>query len=248
MYETPNYAATALLLPPTLLLVIALVALVALREHPRTRFLVIAGSLVGLLALSLPVVAFALMRAIEPAPLDETMLSKAQALVILGGGRNRNAPEWGGITVNSQTLQRLRYGARLARKSSLPVLVAGGAPDGTGATEGDLMRAILQDEFGVTVRWIDNTSRTTRENASQAADLLLPAGVQRVVLVTDGWHLARARAQFELEGLEVISAPTGIVGTRSFSLYQLVPNVESLRYTHIALREWLGAIWYRWTI
>jgi uncharacterized SAM-binding protein YcdF (DUF218 family) len=245
MYETPSYAATAFLLPPTLLLLVALAALFGLQRRPRARVLVVAGSLGVLIALSLPVIAFALMRAIEPPPLDESALSGAQAIVILGGGRNRTAPEWGGVTVNAITLQRLRYGAHLARVSSLPVLVAGGAPDGVGATEADLMRRILQDEFGVTVRWIDNASRTTRENARFAAQQLLPAGQRRIVLVTDGWHSARARAEFESNGLDVIQAPTGIVGSRPFSLYQLVPNVESLRYAHVALREWFSAIWYR---
>lgn len=244
MYETPSYAATAFLLPPTALLLVAVAALVGLRHHRRTRFLIIAASLGGLLALSLPVIAFALMRALEPAALDETALGKAQAIVILGGGRNRTAPEWGGITVNANTLQRVRYGARLARVTSLPVLVAGGAPDGVGATEADLMRAILQDEFGVRVRWIDNTSRTTRENAEFTAQQLLPAQ-RRILLVTDGWHSTRARAEFERNGFEVILAPTGFIGSRPFSLYQLVPNVESLRYAHIALREWFSAIWYR---
>ncbi|HTT13186.1 MAG TPA: YdcF family protein [Burkholderiaceae bacterium] len=246
MYETPTYAATAFLLPPTALLLLALAALIWLRDHPRTRALIVVASLGGLLALSLPVVAFALMRALEPAPLDEAVLKKAQAIVILGGGRNRTAPEWGGVTVNAITLQRLRYGAKLARISALPVLVAGGAPDGSGAAEADLMRAILQDEFGVRVRWIDDESMTTRENARFSAQLLLPAQ-RRVVLVTDGWHSARARAEFEQNGFEVIPAPTGLVGSRPFSLYQLVPNVESLRYTHIALREWFSAIWYRLT-
>jgi len=245
MYETPSYAATAFLLPPTLLLLVALAALLGLRRRPRTSVLVVSCALGALIALSLPVVAFALMRAIEPAPLDESALGGAQAIVILGGGRNRTAPEWGGVTVNAITLQRLRYGARLARISSLPVLVAGGAPDGAEATEADLMRAILQDEFGVPVRWIDNASRTTRENARFAAQQLLAAGQRRIVLVTDGWHSARAGAEFERNGLEVIPAPTGIVGSHAFSLYQLVPNVESLRYAHVALREWFSAIWYR---
>lgn len=245
MYETPNYAATAFLLPPTALLLVALAALLGLRRHPRTRALLVACSLGGLVALSMPVVAFALMRAIEPAPLDETALGRAQVIVILGGGRNRTAPEWGGVTVNSLTLQRLRYGARLARMSSLPVLVTGGAADGPGATEADLMRGVLQDEFGVPVRWVDAASRTTRENARLTAQLLQPTGLRRIVLVTDAWHSARARAEFERNGLEVIQAPTGIIGTRPFSLYQLVPNVESLRYAHIALREWFSAAWYR---
>ena len=247
MYETPNYAAAALLLPPTSLLLIALVALVGLRSWPRARLLVIAASLGILLALSLPVVAFALLRAIEPPPLDEKALATAQAIVILGGGRNRTAPEWGGVTVNGFTLQRVRYGARLARASALPVLVTGGAPEGAGAAEGQLMRAILTDEFGISPRWTDNASFNTRENARFAAEQLKPLGLTRVVLVTDAWHCARAGAEFARHGLDVTLAPTGILGARPFSLYQLVPNVESLRYAHIALREWLGAIWYRMT-
>lgn len=247
MYETPNYAAAALLLPPTSLLLIALVALVGLRSWPRARLLVIAASLGTLLALSLPVVAFALLRAIEPPPLDEKALATAQAIVILGGGRNRTAPEWGGVTVNGFTLQRVRYGARLARASALPVLVTGGAPEGAGAAEGQLMRAILTDEFGISPRWTDNASFNTRENARFAAEQLKPLGLTRVVLVTDAWHCARAGAEFARHGLDVTLAPTGILGARPFSLYQLVPNVESLRYAHIALREWLGAIWYRMT-
>jgi uncharacterized SAM-binding protein YcdF (DUF218 family) len=247
MYETLNYAATALLLPPTGLLLTALGALLGLRQWPRMRLFVIACSVLGLLAFSLPVVAFALMRAIEPPPLDEKSLGTAQAIVILGGGRNRTAPEWGGVTVNASTLQRVRYGARLARLSSLPVLVTGGAADGPGAAEGELMQAVLQDELGVRTRWTDSASRTTRENARYAAQELLPLGLKRVVLVTDGWHCARAGAEFRRNGFEVIPAPTGIIGTRPFSLYQLVPNVESLRHSHYAMREWFSAIWYQWT-
>jgi len=247
MYETLNYAVTALLLPPTALLLVALGALLGLGRWPRMRVLVAACAVAGLLAFSMPFVAFALMRVIEPPPLDEKSLGSAQAIVILGGGRNRTAPEWGGVTVNGSTLQRVRYGARLARLSSLPVLVTGGAADGPGAAEGELMRAVLQDELGVRTRWTDNTSRTTRDNARYAAQELLPLGLKRVVLVTEGWHSARAEAEFTRNGFEVINAPTGIVGNRPFSPYQLVPNVESLRHSHYAMREWLSAIWYQWT-
>jgi uncharacterized SAM-binding protein YcdF (DUF218 family) len=245
MYETPNYAAAALLLPPTGLLFLALFALFALRRSPRLRMAVVSGALGGLVALSLPVVAFALMRAIEPPPLNDATLPSAQAIVILGGGRNRNAPEWGGFTVSAFTLQRVRYGAKLAHQTALPVLVSGGAPDGAGPAEGDLMRAVLRDELGVDPRWNDNASRNTRENAEFSARTLQPLGIKQIVLVSDGWHLARARGEFERNGFRVIAAPTGLIGSRPFTLYQLVPNVESLRYAHFALREMLGAAWYR---
>ena len=246
MFETPNYAVAALLLPPTGLLLVALVALIALRGWPRMRIVIAGACIVGLLALSTPVVGLALLRTIEAPPLDETALTSAQAIVVLGGGRTHTAPEWGGVTVNRTTLQRVRYGAHLARRSQLPVLVSGGAPDG-GVAEAVLMRGILQDEFGVATRWVDTKSLNTRENARFAAEQLLPAGVKRIVLVTDAWHTRRAAIEFRLSGLDVVAAPTGILGIPPFSLYQLVPNVEGLQYSHVALREMLGVVWYELT-
>ena len=50
----------------------------------------------------------------------------AKAVVILGGGVRRNAPEYGGDTLATLTLERVRYGARVARLTGLPVLVSGG--------------------------------------------------------------------------------------------------------------------------
>jgi hypothetical protein len=71
---------------------------------------------------------------------------------VLGGGRNRGAPEWGGESVNSFTLQRLRYAARLARESGLPLYVTGGKPDGGEFAEGTLMAEVLSREFAAPVR------------------------------------------------------------------------------------------------
>jgi uncharacterized SAM-binding protein YcdF (DUF218 family) len=48
-------------------------------------------------------------------PLDLAQVSNAQAIVILGGGVRREAPEYGGATLGGITLERVRYGARLAR-------------------------------------------------------------------------------------------------------------------------------------
>lgn len=245
MVETANYAAAALLLPPSGLVLLALAALLGLRHRPRLRTGVVLFSLASLVACSLPVVAYALLRSLEPPPLADASVAGAQAIVVLGGGRSRAAPEWGGATLNSATLQRVRYGARLARQTSLPVLVTGGAADGSGAGEGTLLRDVLQDELRVPVRWTDAASGTTRDNARFAADTLLPLGLRRVLLVTTGWHMRRARQEFERRGFEVVPAATAFIGARPFSVFHLVPNAESLLFTHIALRESLAGLWYR---
>ena len=64
---------------------ILLGALLGLGRWPRMRIFVAACAVAGLLACSMPFVAFALMRVIEPPPLDEKSLANAQAIVILGG-------------------------------------------------------------------------------------------------------------------------------------------------------------------
>ena len=48
------------------------------------------------------------------------------AIVILSAGRRTYAPEFGGETVDALALERLRYGADVARQTQLPVLVSGG--------------------------------------------------------------------------------------------------------------------------
>ena len=40
---------------------------------------------------------------------------------------------------------------------------------------------------GLRIRWLDDRSRDTAENAQRMAELLLPQGVRRIALVTDAW-------------------------------------------------------------
>ena len=64
----------------------------------------------------------ALARSLEPPPVTAAQLKRAQAIVILAGGNNRGSPEWGGETVKTYTLQRLRYGAQPGARDRLPIL------------------------------------------------------------------------------------------------------------------------------
>jgi uncharacterized SAM-binding protein YcdF (DUF218 family) len=195
--------------------------------------------------LSTSLVAHALIRTLEPPPLADAERAGAQAIVILAGGRVRASPDWGGDTVNTSTLRRIRYGARLARETGLPVLLAGGNPDRAPLPEARLMQAVLEREFGVKARWIEDRSDTTAENARFTAAILLPLGIRRVLLVTDAYHQPRARRAFAVAGLAPIAAPTGYIGRSAFRPQQLVPNAEALRVSNLALREWAARLWYR---
>jgi uncharacterized SAM-binding protein YcdF (DUF218 family) len=242
---TVSYALSDLLLPPTLLVVTTLAGALLATRRRGAGIAIVALSQLALLAFSMPVVAYALARTLEPPPCASSELAKAQAIVILGGGRNRGAPEWGGETVKTYTLQRLRYGAKLARDTGLPIYVSGGKPDGGTLTEGALMRDVLKNDYGLAARWVDETAATTGDNAVVAARDLKTAGLRRVALITDGMHMPRAREVFTAMGLVVLPCPTAYAGQRAFAPWQLVPGATALQVSQLALREWVARGWYR---
>lgn len=235
----------ALVLPPTGPILLALVGLwltsSARRGWRHAGMALVMFSLLGLAALSLPIVGDSLLASLESSPpISRGDLGRAEAIVILGGGSYHGAPEYGGGTVGEATLERLRYGARLARQSALPLLVTGGSPFG-GRPEAEAMREALETDFGVKVRWLETASRDTAENARLSASMLKASGVSRIALVSHGWHLPRAVALFEREGLAVIAAPTRF-STGSASLIESLLPGDGLRRSRQALHEYLGRL------
>lgn len=241
---TFNYALSSFLLPPTSLIALAIIGVLLLKRRRAWGLTLIVGSQMLLLALSMPFVANTLVRSLEPPPALIDQIKRAQAIVVLGGGRNRGSPEWGGETVNDYTLRRARYGARLARETGLPVYVSGGKPTGGQLAEGTLMRDLIAREFNSPVKWVDAASETTREQAQIVAQDLRPQQISRIVLVTDAVHMPRAQRAFELAGLVVTPAATGYTAQRPFAPYQLIPGPSALLRSHVALREWASQLHY----
>lgn len=233
--------AKALVLPPTGFILVILAGLAIGVRHPRRgRALSLAGAL-AMLALSVPVVARELSRWLDVAPPFTVASARgAQALVILGGGVRRDAPDYGGDTLGRYTLERVRYGARIARLTGLPVLVSGGRVFG-GESEAKLMRDALESEFGVSVRWMEDASRTTHENARYSARLLAGAGIGTVVLVTHAVDVARARDEFADAGIAVIPAPTHIPVDHVADWRDWLPSMSGLEASYHALYE-LGGL------
>ncbi len=243
-----TYLVGAVIVPPTSLILLGLLGLGLQRRRPALGRALTGFSLAALLVLSLPLTSAWLMSRLEPPPLtDARAAGDAQAIVILGGGVAHGAPEWGGDTANLFTLQRTRYGAWLARRTGLPVLVTGAAPKDGHLGEAALMRDLLGQEFGVPVRWFDERARTTAGNAREAAALLRAADVQRIVLVTSAFHMPRAQRVFERTGLQVRAAPTGYFGYGDGPLEasDLAPSGDALRVSYLALREMAAGLLYR---
>ncbi len=234
-------------LPPVLPLMLIVPGLLLLRRHRRVGSALAWTGVALNLALITPLTVGWLVDALEPAPtLSVDAARRAQAIVVLGAGKRTYAPEFGGETVNRLSLERVRYGARLARQTGLPVLVSGGAPTGD-LPEAELMKAALEQDFGIPVRWMETASRDTRQNAQFSAVQLQAAGIERILLVTHAAHMARARTEFEARGLDVIPAPTAWLGGGDTGdrVLTLLPSQNTAYAGWFALHEWLGLVAYR---
>lgn len=232
----------AWLLPPGLFLLLIATGLMMLRKKPRLGRWLIAGGLICLTLLSLPLVANRLQQRVEPAAL-QSIPADAAAIICLGGGKRYAAlDQGGGETINNATLTRLRYTAQLARQSGLPVLVTGGKPLG-GISEAELMAGVLRQEFNIPVRWVESNSVNTEENARLSARLLPPGA--KIILVTQAVHMSRAQTVFTKTGFKVIPAATDYTNQEPFSLLSLQPKATALSNSSFALHELLGMLWYK---
>lgn len=233
-----------LLLPPTNGLLLLLLAALFHRRRWAFALALLAGGL--LLAQSLPPVAGWLKESLEERAgpvLADTR--GAGAIVVLGSGLNIDAPEYGGDTVTDRSLIRARYGAVVARSSGLPVLVSGGTPRNASRSEADVIGDLLEKEFAVPVRWREGASLDTADNARLSAAMLHAHGIRKIVLVTQAFHMPRARRLFEAAGFEVIPAPTDLSSGRqqSRNLLDWLPRTRAMQDSYYALHEWLGMLW-----
>ena len=202
--------------------------------------------LILLYLVSTPLVASALLRShqVYPALPVGSHDRDVGAIVVLSGNLRRDAPEYGGDTVGSLTLQRLRYGAKLHRETGLPILVTGGLLSGSSAPIAEVMRQTLRDDFKIPTAWIETDSRTTFENAKNSSEILAAAGIRRIYLVTHAWHMPRAKAVFEAAGLDVVPAPTMFLPELPFKPSYLLPTAGGLSMGYFAIYEWLARAWY----
>lgn len=234
-----------LVMPPLCLYLVALSGLGLLRRRPRAGIALLATGLGLLIVLSIPLVAIALQRGLQgDSPRSEFEVGDAQAIVVLGADANPFAPEYGGKSVGATTLERLRYGAALGRRSGLPLLVTAGLPGRDEPALAPAMASVLEQEFGVRARWVEPRAADTRENARFSADILKPLGLTRIVLVTHAWHLPRALRAFEAVGFDVRGAGTGWREFGDVDWRAWMPSARGMRESSWAIHEWIGRLWY----
>jgi uncharacterized SAM-binding protein YcdF (DUF218 family) len=250
---------TALVLPPVPWLVLSLIGARTILWRRGVGWLLVLLSAAGLWFSSTTVFGewFTRFALTPPPPLSAEAISELRkfataqkepvAIVVLGGGRESRAPEYGLSNLSPTSLERLRYALWLSRETGAPVAFSGGVgyEGDEGPAEAQVASRIAEREFLRPLRWIEDQSRDTRENARRSVALLKPAGVKRLIVVTHGWHMRRSLRNFEEAAhgeMRIVPGPMGLAPTIERPVLRWLPSYQGYTLTRQALKEGLGLL------
>lgn len=226
-------------------------AMVIFSVFTRRRWLALLA-VTGLWLIALPVVSDQLIRAVEEhrVRLDAQRMPEAAAIVVLSGMLT-DSPGVGGTVVEWGDADRFFAGLELYQAARAPRLVftRGRLPwSASQESEGDVLRRYAT-RSGVATEAILLTKEVanTKEEAAAVRELLKPTSGE-VILVTSAFHMPRAQKLFEREGLRVHAFPVDFKAqVRQLTPMDFLPDARALRWSDVAVREWLGRLYYRWS-
>ncbi len=171
-------------------------------------------------------------------------------IVVLGGAVDTVVGERHGVVTLAEAGERITAAVDLAgRFSAAKIVLSGGKP---ALLPGELREAdetvSLLVSLGVARDRIivENESRNTWQNAVYSREAAKPGAGERWLLVTSAYHMPRAIGVFRRAGWASIEAyPVDFRSTGDFAPFPSVS--KGLRYTDIAVREWIGLLAYRLT-
>lgn len=234
---------TAMIMPPFNIVLLWLLALILFYFNYKyvASFLAILGVLM-LYVLSIPYTSQKLSDSLtEEAPFTLNDYKTAQAIVVLGGGLRDSQELFGKLAITAIPLERMRYAAYLHKETGLPVMVTGSSPNGT--SEARVMAKELQMFFNTETKWLEEKAKTTKENAIFSREILEKESINKIILVTNQWHMKRAEMLFKQQGFEVMPASVGTGDTPDhykLNYMYFIPQAGAMNSNMLALKEWIG--------
>lgn len=158
--------------------------------------------------------------------------NQAHVIVVLGGGLGRDAAH--NIVVNAYTRLRLEKAVRQKQYNPLPILLSG--------VEAPYMQNWLK-AHQVDAGLLENRSMNTCENTRFSALLLQKkGGAPRVELITDAYHMPRARRLFAMNGIDTIPVVAPLPNPQT----RWKPSKNNLMHSRRATYEAIASIRDLW--
>jgi len=243
----------ALLLPPTLWLLLLLAVLIFWRRSWARGLLFFTFLLIW--ALHSGPVNYALRYPLESSYEPVLDLKKAgsyDAIVVLTGGITPAGGLLPFSTIDQSMFRRLDEALRLYRAQPKPIIVSGGhvnpfTPD---RDENKIARNFLI-KWGVPAKDVigEAASRDTFESAVEVQKLLAKQGYKRYLLVTSAFHMPRSMLVFARLAPEPIAAPGDFSLARiELTPFSFFPNEAAAGNFFYTLHEYLGIANYNWRV
>ncbi|MCC6353096.1 MAG: YdcF family protein [Verrucomicrobiae bacterium] len=174
----------------------------------------------------------------------------ADAVVVLGGilaGARNTAEhsEWG------SAVDRFEEGVALwhARKAPLLIFTGGRLPWSEEEYSESSILKVAAARRGVRPDAIVELigAPNTEGEVSRLLELNERVKVARIILVTTAWHMPRAELLFRQGGFDVIAFPVDYMTHERIEpgLFGLLPAPDALQMSHVAIREYLGLLYYK---
>ena len=156
------------------------------------------------------------------------------AIVILGGGLTSGKKK-GEIVVNAYTKKRLEQAVEVYQSHNLPIVLSG--------VEAPYMQQWLEQRQ-IHAQFLENRSMNTCENTRFSSLLLQKqGGAPTVFLVTDAYHMARAKRLFAINGIATIPVIAPLPNT----LTEWQPSKQNLMHSRRTTYEILATmrdVWF----
>jgi len=239
----------SLILPPGIFLVVFLINIYVFFKRKKAFIYLHVTTILILYIFSTPIFSRYLSSIVEPdsaIDIGELKSNTAEAIVVLGCSRYSNAPEYkSNDDVSSCSLVRLRYAAEIYEYSQLPIMLCGGSIFEEKNSEAVLMGKVLEDRFGIKPQWLERESKSTWQNAQNAATILKSVNIKKIVLVTHAIHMLRAKYAFSEYDIEVLSAPTNFYSTKDNKpfYFNFLPSMKAFYISHLTMYEMIGYLW-----
>ncbi len=137
--------------------------------------------------------------------------SKSDCIIVLGAAVS-------GTTPSPVFQERVRHGIDLYHTGFAPMLLfTGGFGEGQKHSEGSVGRSVaIQQAVPAGDILIEERSRTTRQNLSEARSVMQKHGLKSAIIVSDPLHMKRAMMMAEGLDIDAVSSPTPTTRYRSF--------------------------------
>ncbi len=238
--------------------VLLILALIVYKRH-KLQTTLIALALAVLWLGGNPFISSLTLRSLEWRYLPPNPMPWAEAIVVLGGGTDPAEYPRPTTEINGSG-DRVLYGALLYKEGKAPlVLLSGGSITFLGthpSTPAEQMAEIMKwMDVPESAMVLQTKSQNTYEDALYCAQILKDRGIKRIILVTSAFHMTRAVGLFEHQGFKVIPAPTDykvteqgwnnlVHGDFEAKLVALLPNINDMSLTALAIKEYIGIAVY----